>query len=343
MGCWAIAAATTVQAHVALATGVELNVSEQHFIDCTYTQYNGSFNLNKSGVNSTNGCSGGTYDDVFAYIRRGGVTAAEQYPYVSKHNGGKPETCKMESVNAPTVVAGISDYASITSKNSTDFMRVLAEVGPIAVAVDASTNWDYYGVRAHGDWGGIMDNCSSRKVDHDAVLVGYGQENGTKYWLVQNGWDSDWGEGGFIRLRRYDNPEEEPCHGDQADKNHTNCGTCGVLSVGFYPLGVFLHEHIPKNKSLCALNGCGGDATPDWLTCNCDADCLQYGDCCEDYQPVCTPYSVSSEFPRGSCSHNLCVGYRPWLGCQCDSLCVQHGNCCHDYAQLCVNASNATW
>ena len=44
------------------------------------------------------------------------------------------------------------------------------------------------------------------------MLVGYGEENGQKYWLVRNSWSASWGEAGYIRLHRGDDEE-------------TNCGS----------------------------------------------------------------------------------------------------------------------
>jgi C1A family cysteine protease len=39
-------------------------------------------------------------------------------------------------------------------------------------------------------------------VDHDVEVVGWGEEDGTKYWIVRNSWGTFWGEVGFFRLLR---------------------------------------------------------------------------------------------------------------------------------------------
>jgi C1A family cysteine protease len=51
----------------------------------------------------------------------------------------------------------------------------------------------------------VDKHLSWEKVEHSVTLVGYGEENGVKYWIGMNTWGRTFGEEGFFRILRGEN------------------------------------------------------------------------------------------------------------------------------------------
>jgi len=50
---------------------------------------------------------------------------------------------------------------------------------------------------------GVYHHITGTELGGHAVkMLGWGEENGTPYWLIANSWDYDWGDGGFFKIAR---------------------------------------------------------------------------------------------------------------------------------------------
>lgn len=50
---------------------------------------------------------------------------------------------------------------------------------------------------------GVYVHTEGKRIGHHTIkLMGWGVENGNKYWLLSNSFNSDWGDNGFIKLLR---------------------------------------------------------------------------------------------------------------------------------------------
>jgi cathepsin X len=75
-------------------------------------------------------------------------------------------------------------------------MQEIYQRGPIACGIAVPDSLETY-------TGGIyQDTTGDKNIVHDVSVVGYGVENGTKYWVVRNSWGSHYGESGFVRVIR---------------------------------------------------------------------------------------------------------------------------------------------
>lgn len=229
--CWAFAATAVMESHVAIATGQLFDLSPQQIAACS---------PNPDHCGGTGNCQGATAEVAFDYAA-GSAGLVEEYQYGYSEYYGKESACAVPEAALPK--GKITGYVKLGENNYSDLMNAVATYGPIAVSVDAST-WSAYS-------GGIFNGCSrsTSDINHAVTLVGYGVDNGQKYWLVRNSWSASWGEAGYIRLARSDDDESKcqtdttPLDGSACEGQTqpiTTCGTCGVLYDSSYPIGAGL-------------------------------------------------------------------------------------------------------
>jgi len=170
--CWSFATIAPLEFSACKSQGQEVILSEQHLVDCDPNNH---------------GCNGGWYTNAWSYLRSNGgsETKAGYGPYKNRK-----ETCHFSSYY---IGARVSSFANVAPNESA--MMSALQNGPLAVAINATTNLSYY------KSGVYSDNCAGQ-VNHAVVVVGYGSLGGKPYWIVRNSWGSGWGKGGYALFAR---------------------------------------------------------------------------------------------------------------------------------------------
>merc|ERR1711862_543828 len=87
---------------------------------------------------------------------------------------------------------------TISASGEVAIQQAIMAGGPVETAFDVYSDFENYA-------GGIYHHVSGDMVGHAVKMVGWGVENGQKYWKVANSWNPHWGEKGYFRIRRGNN------------------------------------------------------------------------------------------------------------------------------------------
>jgi hypothetical protein len=124
--------------------------------------------------NKTNGgCDGGNQDLAFKWAKKNYATLEADYKYKDKDGD-----CKYDQ--KPHTKVLVTDYAFVTP-NSPAQMKAALALTTLSVSVDAT------GPKFMNYESGIFDHVPYiTRLDHAVLLVGWGTENGTDYWIMKN-------------------------------------------------------------------------------------------------------------------------------------------------------------
>ncbi|XP_050528093.1 cathepsin B-like cysteine proteinase 6 [Daktulosphaira vitifoliae] len=175
------------------------------------------------------GCNGGNIRSAWEFVKHKGIVTGG--PYKSNlvisinDNGCQPfmtppcqrtfecstetslipecmeKTCRSHKVNDEIIKAEfiktyVIDYLSLPRKHPSEIMKDLMEYGPLQVSMHMYEDFRVYttGIYTHivGEFEG----------DHAVKLIGWGTDNGHKYWLLINSFGYLWGENGTFRIPR---------------------------------------------------------------------------------------------------------------------------------------------
>merc|ERR1712146_723121 len=81
---------------------------------------------------------------------------------------------------------------TITASGEANIQSAILTGGPVETAFTVYSDFENYA-------GGIYHHVSGSMAGGHAVkMVGWGVENGQKYWKVANSWNPHWGEKGYF-------------------------------------------------------------------------------------------------------------------------------------------------
>ena len=177
-----------------ITKGELVSLSEQELVDCVR--------------GDSDGCNGGYVEDAFEFLaKKGGIASETYYPYK-----GVNKSCKVKKESHG--VAKIKGYEKVPGNSEKALLKAVAHQ-PVSAYVEAGGSaFQFYS-------SGIFTGKCGTEIDHSVTVVGYGKAgDGPKYWLVKNSWGTEWGEKGYIRMKR---------------DIHAKEGLCGIATSASYP------------------------------------------------------------------------------------------------------------
>lgn len=210
--CWAFGAVSAMSDRLCIHSEgkIKVNVSPENLLSCCYS----------CGF----GCNGGFPDNAWRFWQKKGIVTGGKYgtddgcqPYVIEpcehHVNGTRKPCS-EGGTTPKCHRFCENkhYAKSYSEDKTyglephdvmheqaHIMKELMTNGPAETAFSVYEDFVNYKT-------GVYKHVHGKMLGGHAVrLLGWGEENGTPYWLLANSWNSDWGDNGTFKILRGEN------------------------------------------------------------------------------------------------------------------------------------------
>ena len=178
--CWAHAATVVLgsrwKIHGAALHQLDIDFSEQYFVNCE---------------TGSRGCGGGSSYRAFALAHRKGAVESSCAAYVAENRA-----CSAADICSDCPTPGncsavkpkrhfVAEYGSVgQSGDSGSEAAIMKEVfarGPVACCTAWPDDIKYHYTA------GIFASASNRSVcDHLVAIIGFGEENGVRYWIAQH-------------------------------------------------------------------------------------------------------------------------------------------------------------
>jgi len=206
--CWAFAATEAMTDRYCIASkgSQKFRFSAENLVSC----------CDSCG----DGCNGGFPTAAWEYWVNTGIVSGGPYdshkgcqPYViapcEHHTTGSRPNCTGEGETPQCAKTCESSYttpynkdlhygrkAYSVAKNNKQLEMEIMKNGPVEAAFTVYSDFLLYK-------SGVYHHVTGEELGGHAVkIIGWGVESGTKYWIVANSWNYDWGDGGFFKILR---------------------------------------------------------------------------------------------------------------------------------------------
>jgi len=180
--CWAFSTIGNIEGVWFLAGNPLTGLSEQQEVDC-------------SSQSGDQGCDGGwpfwAMTDMLAAPYNGRIDSETGYPYTAQDG-----SCAFGTNDVGATIKSYTSYCTeqTAACTETQMEALLVQYGPLSACLDAGPMQFYQS--------GIDNptDCDPTYIDHCITIVGYGVQNGVKFWKIKNSWGTDWGTEGYYYL-----------------------------------------------------------------------------------------------------------------------------------------------
>lgn len=180
--CWAMATTSTIADRMNIYMG-HLNLknylSVQNILDC---------------IPYADSCQGGDELDVYKYVMEFGIPHETCNIY-----RGYPQQCIRDMECYPIKKYEklyIKGYGRLINATVNDIKTEIYRNGPITCAMKSTKGLEEYTSGIYKEYHSTIHLNSN----HVVSIIGWGNENGTDYYIVRNSWGYEKGEQGFFRI-----------------------------------------------------------------------------------------------------------------------------------------------
>ncbi len=166
--CWAFCAAGALESLLRVYDARDLDLSEQHTIDCNTEGY---------------GCGGGWMTAAYRVWRDRGARLESQIPYRGIDDG----PCTGTDLEP---VAWVDEWTAVPYEPVA--LKRMLRVGPLAVAMHVYSDFQHYR-------SGVYEHEGDDPINHAVLLIGW--DDALQAWIMKNSWGTGWGENGCAYVR----------------------------------------------------------------------------------------------------------------------------------------------